>query len=124
MGEKPDCHATSMAGKFVYIACRDGLYCITRTDQIVNTLCAHEGLAALGLTGYIQGISAAQDDSTVECGGTGRLGRPRHRFEWQSRMPTARREERRAPLRWRHHVANGVATYSLRTTGLHWEHSL
>jgi hypothetical protein len=35
-------------------------------------------------------------------------------------MPTARIEERRAPLRWRHHVANGVATYFLRTTGLIW----
>jgi hypothetical protein len=38
-------------------------------------------------------------------------------------MPTARLEERRAPSAaadWRHHVANGVATYFLRTTGLSW----
>ena len=35
-------------------------------------------------------------------------------------LPTVRHEERRAPLRWRHRVANGVATHFLRTTGLSW----
>lgn len=49
----------------------------TQTDRVVNTLCAHAGFAALGLTGYIQGISAAKDDAifVYGCSGNGALVR-------------------------------------------------
>ena len=49
----------------------------TRTDTVVNTPCAREGFKALGLTGYIQGISCGVDDSifVYGCSGNGALVR-------------------------------------------------
>lgn len=49
----------------------------TLTDEIVNTPCAREGFDALGITGYIQGISCGQDDSiyVYGCEGNGAIVR-------------------------------------------------
>ncbi|MBR3966367.1 MAG: hypothetical protein IKJ91_04745 [Clostridia bacterium] len=47
----------------------------TLTDEVVNTPCARRGFEALGITGYIQGITAAQDDSifVYGCKGNGAI---------------------------------------------------
>ncbi len=49
----------------------------THTDEVVRTLSAHEGFEKLGITGYIQGISAGTDDSiyVYGCSGNGALVR-------------------------------------------------
>ena len=49
----------------------------TVTDEVVNTPCAKEGFDALGIRGYIQGISCAADDSifVYGCAGNGALVR-------------------------------------------------
>ena len=49
----------------------------TEIDEVVNTPCAREGFNALGLTGYIQGISCGQDDSiyVYGCKGNGAIVR-------------------------------------------------
>lgn len=49
----------------------------TTTDQVVNTPCAREGFDALGITGYIQGISCGKDDSiyVYGCSGNGAIVR-------------------------------------------------
>lgn len=49
----------------------------TQTDTVVNTPCAHEGFEALGITGYIQGISCGCDDSiyVYGCSGNGAIVR-------------------------------------------------
>lgn len=49
----------------------------TATDTVVNTPCANEGFKALGLTGYIQGISCGSDDSifVYGCSGNGAIVR-------------------------------------------------
>lgn len=49
----------------------------TLNDEVVNTPCAHEGFAALGLRGYIQGISCGADDSifVYGCSGNGAIVR-------------------------------------------------
>ena len=49
----------------------------TKTDTVVNTPCAHKGFEALGLRGYIQGISCGLDNSifVYGCSGNGALVR-------------------------------------------------
>ena len=49
----------------------------TTTDSVVNTITARQGFDALGITGYIQGISAGKDDSiyVYGCSGNGALVR-------------------------------------------------
>ncbi len=49
----------------------------TATDTVVNTLSARAGFEALGITGYIQGISVGTDDSiyVYGCSGNGALVR-------------------------------------------------
>ncbi len=49
----------------------------TTTDTVVNTVSARAGFEALGLTGYIQGISVATDDAiyVYGCSGNGALVR-------------------------------------------------
>jgi len=49
----------------------------TVTDTVVNTPNAHEGFEALGLRGYIQGITCGQDDSiyVYGCSGNGAIVR-------------------------------------------------
>ncbi len=49
----------------------------TTIDQVVNTPCAREGFDALGIKGYIQGISCGRDDSiyVYGCEGNGALVR-------------------------------------------------
>ena len=49
----------------------------TGTDEVVNTPCAREGFDALGLTGYIQGISCGSDNSifVYGCFGNGAIVR-------------------------------------------------
>jgi len=49
----------------------------TVTDEMVNTPCAREGFNALGIRGYIQGISCAHDDSiyVYGCAGNGAIVR-------------------------------------------------
>lgn len=41
VGTKPDCHATSLDNKYLYIACLDGLYCIgqdtLRVEKVIDT---------------------------------------------------------------------------------------
>ena len=36
VGAKPDCHATSLDNKYLYIACHDGLYCIGQDSLAVS----------------------------------------------------------------------------------------
>lgn len=36
VGEKPDCHATSLDNRYLYIACHDGLYCISQNALAVE----------------------------------------------------------------------------------------
>ena len=49
----------------------------TQTDRVVNTPCARAGFDALGIIGYIQGISCGRDDSiyVYGCKGNGALVR-------------------------------------------------
>ncbi len=49
----------------------------TLIDEVVNTPCAREGFDALGITGYIQGISCGKDDSVYVygCSGNGAIVR-------------------------------------------------
>ena len=49
----------------------------TMTDEVVNTPCAREGFDALGIRGYIQGISCGKDDSiyVYGCSGNGAIVR-------------------------------------------------
>ena len=49
----------------------------TQTDSVVNTPCAKEGFEALGIEGYIQGISCGKDDSVYVygCSGNGAIVR-------------------------------------------------
>ena len=49
----------------------------TLTDEVVNTPCAREGFDELGIRGYIQGISCANDNSifVYGCAGNGALVR-------------------------------------------------
>ncbi len=49
----------------------------TLTDEVVNTPCARRGFDALGITGYIQGISCGRDDSiyVYGCKGNGAIVR-------------------------------------------------
>lgn len=49
----------------------------TLTDTVINTPCAREGFRALGIRGYIQGISCGKDDSVYVygCSGNGALVR-------------------------------------------------
>ena len=49
----------------------------TLTDTVINTPCAREGFQALGIRGYIQGISCGKDDSVYVygCSGNGALVR-------------------------------------------------
>ena len=49
----------------------------TLIDEVVNTPCAREGFEALGITGYIQGISCGKDNSiyVYGCSGNGALVR-------------------------------------------------
>ena len=49
----------------------------TQIDEVINTPCAQEGFEALGLVGYIQGISCAVDNSifVYGCAGNGSLVR-------------------------------------------------
>ena len=49
----------------------------TLTDKVVNTPCAKEGFDALGITGYIQGISCGCDNSiyVYGCSGNGAIVR-------------------------------------------------
>ena len=49
----------------------------TQTDEAVNTPCAREGFNALGLVGYIQGISCGKDNSiyVYGCSGNGAIVR-------------------------------------------------
>lgn len=49
----------------------------TQTDTVVNTPCARKGFEALGLRGYIQGISCGKDNSifVYGCSGNGALVR-------------------------------------------------
>ncbi len=49
----------------------------TLTDEVVNTPCAKAGFEALGITGYIQGISCGKDNSiyVYGCSGNGAIVR-------------------------------------------------
>lgn len=49
----------------------------TLIDEVVNTPCARKGFDALGITGYIQGISCGKDDSVYVygCSGNGAIVR-------------------------------------------------
>ncbi len=72
----------TMTGDERYVACSndqdDSISVIDTTiDKVVNTPCAREGFDSLGITGYIQGISAGTDDSifVYGCQGNGALVR-------------------------------------------------
>lgn len=56
VGERPDCHCTSIDNRYVYIACADGLWCI---DQ--DTL---KGVKVVD-TGHVFGVNVMPDGDTM-----------------------------------------------------------
>lgn len=56
LGERPDCHGTSVNNRYLYMACADGLYCV---DQ--NTL----KVACLVDTGHVFGVNVMPDGETM-----------------------------------------------------------
>lgn len=56
LGERPDCHGTSVNNRYLYMACADGLYCV---DQ--NTL----ELVRLVDTGHVFGVNVMPDGETM-----------------------------------------------------------
>lgn len=56
VGERPDCHATTIDNKYVYIACKQGLYCISQESlEVVRILD----------TGHVYGTNMLPDGDTM-----------------------------------------------------------
>ncbi len=64
VGPHPDCHATSIDAKFLYIACHDGLYCISQESLSVAKFLPIE---------YLYAVNFLPDGNTLllhdQCGG-------------------------------------------------------
>ncbi len=56
VGPRPDCHATSMDNRYIYIACEDGLYCIDQHDLEVKVRIE---------TGHVYGTNVMPDGNTM-----------------------------------------------------------
>ncbi len=56
VGERPDCHCTSIDNRYVYAACKDGLWCIDQdTLNVVNVVD----------TGWVFGVNVMPDGETM-----------------------------------------------------------
>jgi len=56
VGERPDCHATTVDNRFLYIACKEGLYCISQESlEVVKVL----------ETGHVYGTNMLPDGDTM-----------------------------------------------------------
>jgi len=56
VGPNPDCHATSVDNRFLYIACHDGLYCISQETLEVTKVLELE---------YLYAVNALPDGNTL-----------------------------------------------------------
>lgn len=56
VGKRPDCHATTCDNRYLYIACQDGLYCISQENLEV---------AAVLDTGHVYGTNVLPDGETM-----------------------------------------------------------
>jgi len=56
VGEKPDCHGTSVDNRYIYIACADGLYCVDQNSlEVVKVV----------ETGHVFAVNIMPDESTM-----------------------------------------------------------
>lgn len=65
VGPKPDCHSSSFDNHYLYIACEDGLYCISHKSlNVVNKVD----------TGHVFGTNVMPDGSTMLLHASGLYG--------------------------------------------------